>query len=128
VVLLPWNGECHPGRIANGVPTFGYRSAPHGLVTRRQLRARGLCPGGQDWVAQIRWRRGRRWARLYRLDLATPKRVPSARQFAALEIANTARRTCRACGIDTGHALPPTDRRCWPCTESDHPDHWEMTA
>jgi hypothetical protein len=131
VVRLPWNGEYHPGRIADGVPTFRYRSAPAGLATRRQLRAAGLCPGGQDWVAQLRWRRGRRWARLYRLDLAAPKRVPTPAQLAALKRANTARRTCTACGVDTGHPLPPDDRRCWPCTESDHPDRfedWEMTA
>jgi len=43
-------------------------------ATRRQLRQRGLAPGGCDPVAQIMWkhRRQTRTAYLYRLDLAVP--------------------------------------------------------
>jgi hypothetical protein len=81
-----------------------------------------LCPGGQDYVAQLLWRRGRRWAALYRLDLAQPQRVSTTAQLAALDRAMAAHRTCRDCGIDTGHRLPVAEdgrRRCWPCT---HPD------
>ncbi|MFE0733293.1 hypothetical protein ACFW2X_34730, partial [Streptomyces antibioticus] len=38
-----------------GIPTFPRKLAPEGLATRRQLRARGLRPGGQPVVAQILW-------------------------------------------------------------------------
>lgn len=41
-----------------GLPSYPWRLAPEGLATRRQLRARGLRPGGQEAVAQVM--RGRR--------------------------------------------------------------------
>src|SRR2546430_15245780 len=90
VVTLPWSGESWPGRVQDGIPTFAFRCAPPGLATRRQLRARGLCPGGQDYVAQLVWRRGRRWAALYRLDLARPSRTRTGAQRAAPERAMAA--------------------------------------
>ncbi|HUK70637.1 MAG TPA: hypothetical protein VLW50_18080 [Streptosporangiaceae bacterium] len=34
-------------------PTYPYRWAPEGLLTVRQLRAKGLRPGGQEVAAQI---------------------------------------------------------------------------
>jgi hypothetical protein len=118
VIQLPWTGEYWPGRIEDGLPTFGFRCAPTGLATRRQLRARALCPGGHDYVAQLKWRRGRRWAALYRVDLAAPKRVPTTAQHAALQRALAARRTCRTCGVDAGFCLPRSEgRRCWPCIQ-----------
>ncbi len=51
-----------------GLPTYPYHWAPAGLLTFRQLRARGLRPGGQDITAQILWRHRtqRRVAYLYR--------------------------------------------------------------
>ncbi|GAB3823884.1 hypothetical protein GCM10027610_001390 [Dactylosporangium cerinum] len=58
-----------------GLPTYPYKFAPEGLATVRQLRADGLRPGGQDIAAQILWRRGKRRAYLYRIDLALPKRT-----------------------------------------------------
>ena len=119
VVTLAWNGQHWPGRIRDGIPTFRFRGAPPGLATRRQLRTRGLCPGGQDYVAQLLWRRGQRWAALYRLDLAQPKRTPTPAQRAALDRAMAARRTCRDCGTDTGFYLPrDAGRRCWRCTQT----------
>ena len=36
-----------------GLPTYPYHWAPAGLSTVRQLRAKGLRPGGQDITAQI---------------------------------------------------------------------------
>ena len=53
-----------------GIPTFWWRGAPAGLATRRQLRAAGLRPGGQDIAAQVMWRGvgGVRAAYLYRID------------------------------------------------------------
>ncbi|WP_345944453.1 RRQRL motif-containing zinc-binding protein, partial [Streptomyces sp. SID7804] len=53
------------------VPVYRWRLAPDGLATRRQLRAAGLRPGGQDVAAQIerpRRRRGPLVAYLYRVD------------------------------------------------------------
>lgn len=120
VIALPWNGEYWPGRIEDGLPTFAFRLAPIGLATRRQLRARGLCPGRQQYVAQLKWRAGRRWAALYRVDLAVPKRTATAAQRAALGRAMASRRTCRLCGTDVGFYLPRSaGRRCWPCTQSE---------
>ncbi|HUJ76761.1 MAG TPA: hypothetical protein VL359_17995, partial [bacterium] len=52
-----------------GIPTYPYHWAPKHLYTTRQLRARGLRPGGQAPIAQILWRRGLRVAYLYRADL-----------------------------------------------------------
>ncbi len=43
-----------------GIPTYPYHWAPRHLYTTRQLRARGLRPGGQSPTAQILWRRGLR--------------------------------------------------------------------
>ena len=51
-----------------GLPTYPYHWAPRHLATIRQLRARGLRPGGQQPAAQILWRKGRRVAYLYHID------------------------------------------------------------
>jgi hypothetical protein len=69
-----------------GLPTYPYRFAPDGLLTIRQLRAKGLRPGGQDVAAQILWRhrKHRRVAYLYRADLAKPKRHATTAQLAAI--------------------------------------------
>jgi hypothetical protein len=118
VVQLPWNGQHWPGRIQDGLPTFSYRNAPDGLVTMRQLRNEGKCPGGCGPVAQIVWRRGRRWALLYRRDLAQDSPGATTAQLVALHRANLALRTCRgACGLTFPHRLPrSTGRRCWSCS------------
>jgi ADP-ribose pyrophosphatase YjhB (NUDIX family) len=123
VVTLPWSGEQWPGRIAHGLPTFGFRNAPSGLATRRQLRARGLCPGGNEYVAQLVWRHGTRWAALYRVDLAVPSPGATTAQLAALRRADRALRTCTGCGRVWDFRLPRSNgRRCWPCTSSqEHP-------
>jgi hypothetical protein len=125
LVELP-DGRRVWARVEDGLPTFGYRQAPTGLVTRRQLRAAGKRPAGQDPVAQIKWRKrgvGICWAGLYRLDLAAPKRAATPAQLAAARRATAARlaalarrRRCPDCGVDPGYALP-----AWlPCS-SCHP-------
>ena len=67
-------GKCFdPTGARYGVPTYPWRLAPDGFATRRQLRARGLRPGGQPIAAQVlrpRYRRGPRVAYLYRVDRA----------------------------------------------------------
>lgn len=42
-----------PDGVRFGVPTYPWRLAPQGLATRRQLRALGLRPGGQEVAAQV---------------------------------------------------------------------------
>ncbi len=102
-----------------GMPTYPYRWAPDGLLTVRQLRARGLRPGGQDIAAQIFWRhkRTRRVAYLYRVELALPKRAASAAQLAAIGKALAARRTCPSCGQLRPYYIPRSLGECLPCSE-----------
>ncbi|MFG3051373.1 RRQRL motif-containing zinc-binding protein [Kitasatospora sp. NPDC048239] len=97
--------------------------APTGYLTKRQLRARGLRPGGQPVAAQVLWRSrrstsGMRAAYLYRLTLAKPVRPMTPARAAALAKANAARRTCPACGHDAGYVLPAHLGTCLPCADS----------
>ncbi|WP_369183655.1 RRQRL motif-containing zinc-binding protein [Streptomyces sp. Y1] len=114
-----WDPE---GRRFGGIPTYPWRMAPAGLLTRSQLRARGLRPGGQDVAAQLMWRSRRstsgvRVAYLYRLTLAKPVRPMTAGRRRALAAANTARRTCPDCGRDAGYVLPAHLGTCLPCAD-----------
>ncbi len=98
-----------------GLPTYPWRMAPAGLATRRQLLALELRPGGQEPAGQILWRRGKRKAYLYRIDLAKPKRIPTLAQLDAIERALAARRTCKRCGTDAGYCLPKHWDGCPAC-------------
>lgn len=100
------------------VPVYRWRLAPDGLATRRQLRARGLRPGGQPVAAQVerpRRRRGPLVAFLYRVDLAKPVRPMTPGRAAALAKAMKARRTCPNCRRDAGYCIPPSLGMCVPC-------------
>ncbi|MFI8486878.1 RRQRL motif-containing zinc-binding protein [Streptomyces rubrogriseus] len=100
------------------VPVYRWRLAPDGLATRRQLRARGLRPGGQDVAAQVerpRRRRGPLVAYLYSIEQAKPVRAMTPAKWAALAKANAARRTCPACRRDAGYVIPPTLGTCATC-------------
>jgi hypothetical protein len=112
-----------PKGIRYGIPTYPWRTAPDGLVTRRQLTAQGLRPGGQPVTAQVMWGRYSRpgVAYLYRLDLAKPKRTPTAAQLAALAKATAARRRCPECGQDAGYVIPRTLGTCVPCHDNPAP-------
>jgi hypothetical protein len=101
-----------------GLPTYPYHWAPAGLLTARQLRAKGLRPGGQDITAQILWRhrRHRRVAYLYREALALPKRRASPAQLAAIAKALRARRTCPTCGTEKPYYIPRSLGECLDCT------------
>jgi hypothetical protein len=106
-----------------GLPTYPWNLAPDGLATRRQLRAAGLRPGGQDVAAQIMWRSRRsrtgvRTAYLYRIDRARPVRPMTEAKRAALERANAARRTCPSCGQDRGYCIPRSLGSCVPCANA----------
>ncbi|GAB7108242.1 hypothetical protein JCM4814A_65560 [Streptomyces phaeofaciens JCM 4814] len=106
----------------SALPVYPWRLAPDGLATRRQLRAKGLRPGGQDVVAQIerpRYRRGPLVAYLYSVDGAKPVRPMTPAKQAALDKANAARRTCPQCRRDTGYVIPAELGMCVPCTYPD---------
>ena len=100
-----------------GIPIYPYRWAPKQLYTARQLRARGLRPGGQAPIAQILWRHGLRVAYLYRADLALPKRQASPAQRAAIAKALRARRTCPTCGTEKPYYIPRSLGECPDCTD-----------
>jgi hypothetical protein len=113
-----WNGQQALGWDHHGTPVFRFRWAPAGLVTRRQLRAMRMCPGGQEPYALLMWRNGKRWAWLYRLDLARSSRVPSPAQLNALDKAMQARRTCGLCKAVTSYCIPTSDGRCIDCIDA----------
>ena len=119
--MSPAFGKCFdPSGARFGVPTFPWKYAPAGMATRRQLRARGLRPGGQPIQAQVmrhsrRSKGGVAVAYLYRLDLAKPVRRMTSRQWGALALAMLARRTCPACGRDAGYVIPTSLGMCVPC-------------
>ncbi|MGG2461733.1 RRQRL motif-containing zinc-binding protein [Streptomyces sp. RGM 3693] len=102
------------------VPVYRWRLGPDGLATRRQLRALGLRPGGQDVAAQLerpRRRRGPLVAYLYRIDLALPVRPMTPAKWAAVRRALAARRTCPTCGQDAGYTLPTSLGTCLICAD-----------
>ncbi|MFC7331390.1 RRQRL motif-containing zinc-binding protein [Marinactinospora rubrisoli] len=112
------------------IPTYRYGWAPPTLATRRQLRALGLRPGGQDPVAQLLWRRGRRRADLYEIAKAAKVRPMTPRRWRAVARALLARHTCRTCGEVFEHCLPrSTGWTCPPCAERIPADpEWEVAA
>ncbi|MGP3979477.1 RRQRL motif-containing zinc-binding protein [Streptomyces sp. KR80] len=122
--MSPAFGKCYdPNGARYGVPTFPWRFAPDGLATRRQLRARGLRPGGQPVAAQVmranRRAGGVQLAYLYRIDGAKPVRPMTSRKWGALALAMLARRTCPACHTDAGYVIPASLGMCVPCAYPD---------
>ncbi|MEV6533028.1 RRQRL motif-containing zinc-binding protein [Streptomyces sp. NPDC051639] len=113
--------KCYdPSGTRFGVPTFPWRFAPDGYATRRQLRDRGLRPGGQPVAAQVmRRHRGRKSgvqvAYLYRVDCARPVRPMTSRKWGALALAMLARRTCPQCQLDAGYVIPTSLGLCVSC-------------
>jgi len=100
-----------------GLPTYPYHWAPAGLLTLRQLRARGLRPGGQAIAAQILWRhrRHQRVAYLYRQDLSKPKRTATPAQLTAIARALQARRICPTCRVEKDYFIPLSQGECNDC-------------
>ena len=102
-----------------GVPTYPWRMAPDGYATRRQLRTRGLRPGGQPVAAQVmvtnRKANTPRVAYLYRLDLALPVRPMTSRKWGALALAMLARRTCPRCQVIYSYCLSTRHGICGLC-------------
>lgn len=88
------------------LPVYRWRQAPKGLATRRQLRDQRLRPGGQDPVAVIECRGGKRKAWLYEIDRALPIRPMTFAKELALDKAMAKRQTCPICGRRYFHCLP----------------------
>ncbi|WP_419996365.1 RRQRL motif-containing zinc-binding protein [Streptomyces boninensis] len=120
--MSPAFGKCYdPHGARYGVPTYPWKFAPDGLATRRQLRARGLRPGGQDIAAQVmRQSRGGgvRVAYLYEIGRAKAVRPMTSRKWGALALAMLARRTCPQCRTDAGYCIPASLGVCVPCADS----------
>ena len=103
----------------NGLPTWRYGHAPRGsgLLTRRQMRAENLAPGGAAPVAQVVWTyrchevRGQLWDR----DHLVAKRVPSPAQLVAVGLALAARRWCPECRSDVGYCFRTSLGCCEVC-------------
>ena len=114
----------------HGLPTWSWGMAPAHLLTRTQLRNRGLRPGGQAPDGQVLWRSrkaaGNGWVRvayLYDVRRARPKRTAAPAQLRALAKALAARRTCPRCGRDVGYVLPRRIGACLDCAEP-----WELDS
>jgi hypothetical protein len=110
-----------------GLPTFPYHLAPDGMATKRQLRKKGLRPGGQDVAAQILWWHGggcgrsgrpgrsKRVAYLYDESQAQPVREMTPARWDALAAAMSARMTCPSCGLPKPYCISKTLGECNEC-------------
>ncbi|MCM2427557.1 RRQRL motif-containing zinc-binding protein [Streptomyces sp. RKAG337] len=102
----------------SALPVYRYRLAPHGLMTRRQLRREGLSAARAEVVGEIRWRRGRRVAYLYNPATARPLRPMTPGRWRSHAAMMRARRTCPACRTDRGYVVPRSIGTCWPCADT----------
>jgi len=115
-----WCYDSHtdPEAERHALPTYGWEAAPVGLLTRRQLRARGLCPGGQAPVALLMWHRRRKgctFAYLYDINHARTKRTATPAVLAAIGRALLARTVCGSCGLPQTYFIPRTLGQCLDC-------------
>lgn len=113
-----------------GIPTWpvGHKDGPDRevLATFRQLKARGLRPGGQEPVGRLGWwiRDGQRFAYLYRVDLAKKRRPMTPAKWAAVRKALAARRTCPACKTEKPYYINRNPGVCADC-DPDAPRPWD---
>lgn len=96
------------------IPVFKRLCAPQGLATKRQLRARGLRPGGQGPVAEVETR-GPRNGLLYEIAKAQPVRPMTLAKEYALDKAMAARQTCGTCHRRYHFVLPTSLTSCLEC-------------
>ncbi|MEU0391022.1 RRQRL motif-containing zinc-binding protein [Streptomyces chartreusis] len=121
-----WDPEGH----RFGIPTWpiGHPDGPDPevLATYRQLKARGLRPGGQDPVAQLGWwiRRGMRFAYLYRVDQAKKRRPMTPAKWASIHKALAARRTCPECKTEKDYYINHDPGVCREC-DPNAPRDWD---
>jgi hypothetical protein len=118
---VPWSRQTQFVRgFRDGLPLLSWGIAPKDeLASRRQLRARGLRPGGQDPVALLYFwsRKGLRlvYTDLFLIERAKPVRPMTPAKWAALDAALAARRVCPECGEDGGDFIRPSVGRCEAC-------------
>ena len=118
---VPWSDLPEYTRgTQDGVILLSYGIAPRDkLATRRQLRALGLRPGGQEPVALLyfRCRPAAKlvFAELFLIEHAKPVRPMTEAMWRAVRKALAARRTCRQCGELCSVELPRSNRICEPC-------------
>ncbi|MFF1908240.1 RRQRL motif-containing zinc-binding protein [Kitasatospora sp. NPDC058218] len=106
------------GEHHGGLPTYPWRYQPSpDLMTRRQLRAVGLRPGGQEPAAQVVCRGGLRYAYLYRHSLALPVRPMTAARWRAHQRMMLARRTCPLCRTVSEICIPTGLGCCLDCAD-----------
>lgn len=122
------HSKCYdPDGTRYGVPTFPWGYAPDGYATRRQLRARGLRPGGQGIRVQVmrqrRPGRGPLVAYLYHIDCAKPVRPMTPARWWALALATKARRTCPDCQVVQPYCIPTSLGACVTCAYPDNQQH-----
>ena len=119
-------------RTSATLPEYDRGDVPAGLLTRRQLREKGLSPGGHGPVGVLRCKDcvyKPDWACihptracLWRQDLAKPKRVPTLAQEWALDRAMAARQTCPQCKRRYFFCLPLRSQGCCdPCHKGYQP-------
>ena len=108
-----------------GLPTYPYHWAPDGLLTIRQLRAKGLRPGGQDIAAQILWRHRKQRASPTSTAKTSPNPngAPPSNQLAAIGKALRARRICPTCGSEKPYCIPRSRGECNDCAS-----RWENAS
>ncbi|MFI0769645.1 RRQRL motif-containing zinc-binding protein [Streptomyces sp. NPDC021218] len=129
--MSPAFGKCYdPTGTTWGLATYPWRLAPDGYATRRQLRARGLRPGGQPIAAQVMRRSRRRKsgvsvAFLYRLDLAKQVRPMTPALWRAHDAMMRARRTCPQCSTVADYCIPTSLGVCVTCA---YPDDYTEAA
>lgn len=107
------------------LPVYRYRLAPHGLMTRRQLRQHGLSTAGAEVVAELRWRSrkarhcgGWRVAYLYDPATARPVRPMTPGRWRSHAAMMRARRTCPDCRTEQPYVIPRSLGCCWPCANT----------
>ncbi|GAA2980516.1 hypothetical protein LV75_000657 [Actinokineospora diospyrosa] len=118
---VPWSDATAFTRGTHlGLPLVSWGIAPRDLVaTRRQLRAMGLRPNGQEPVAYLYFycrRAGKKvFAELFLISKSAPHRPATPAQHTAIAKANLAKRICRTCGRDAGYVVPLETRQCTDC-------------
>jgi hypothetical protein len=112
-----------PDGLTYGMPTYPWRACPAGWLTRRQLRAEGLRPGGQLPAGQCMWRHHgkRRVAYLYLRSLALPVRPMTPAMWHRHFCMMAARMTCEQCGITRSYCMPRSTGICNECAAGGTP-------
>jgi hypothetical protein len=108
-----------PDGAKYGMPTYPWRASPDGWLTKRQLRARGLRPGGQLPAGQVMWRHHgkRRHGYLYLESLALPVREMTPAMWHRHFCMMAARQTCPSCGHIKPYCIPRSLGECNECAD-----------